>query len=88
MARDPLRSDSPTTCYNEGRDLNPGARLHRPDELGCDLLVKFSDFCKVDLRLVESTAKDYRRKMRRFLETVGKPADEVMVEDVRGYLKP
>jgi CRISPR/Cas system-associated protein Cas10 (large subunit of type III CRISPR-Cas system) len=51
--------------------LNPGARLHRPGNID-DLLVKFYDFCKVDLSLVESTAKDYRRKMRRFLEATNR----------------
>ena len=71
----------------EGRDSNPGARLHRPSNIDV-LLQEFYDFCKVDLGLAEVTAKEYRRKMRKFLKAVGKPAANVTVEDVRDYLKP
>jgi hypothetical protein len=54
-----------------GRDLNPGARLHRPGgqvraaSVG-DMLDAFCDFCRVDLGLAEATAKEYGRKMRWF----------------------
>jgi site-specific recombinase XerD len=70
--------------------LNPGARLHRPDGNGNGdhILDKFCDFCRVDLGLVANTAKDYRRKMRRFLEAVKKTPEEMTANDVRGYLKP
>jgi integrase/recombinase XerD len=92
-----LRGPKPATgsaCdeFGEGRDrdLNPGARLHRPDgnASGEDLLAKFHDFCRVDLGLLESTVKDYRRKARRFLEVVKKTPTDIAVEDVRSYLKP
>jgi integrase len=66
--------------------LNPGARLHRPN--GHSGLDGFFDFCRVDLSLAESTAKEYRRKTRRFLKAVGKSADAVTAEDVRRFLKP
>jgi len=81
------RSPSPSCFEGRGRDLNPGARLHRPGDPD-DLLDTFCDFCRVDLSLAEATAKEYRRKMRRFLEAVSKPAEAVTVEDVREYLKP
>jgi len=42
----------------------------------------------VDLRLAASTAKEYRRHARRFLETAGKPAGSVTAEDIREFLKP
>jgi integrase len=72
-----------------GRDLNPGARLHRPGGPGTDTaLLGFFDFCRVDLSLAEATAKEYRRKMRRFLAAVGRPPEAVTAEDVRGFLKP
>jgi integrase/recombinase XerD len=73
-----------------GRDLNPGARLHRPAKQGDldNLLSAFFDFCRVDLGLAEVTAKDYKRKMRRFLQTVNKAAESMTAEDVRNYLKP
>ena len=70
-----------------GRDSNPGARLHRPSNIDV-LLQDFYDFCKVDLGLSEATSKEYRRKMRRFLKAVRKPAANVTAEDIRGYLKP
>ena len=70
-----------------GRDSNPGARLHRPDNNDI-LLQEFYDFCKVDLGLAEATAKEYTRKMRRFFQAVNMPAASVTAEDVRGYLKP
>jgi len=66
--------------------LNPGARLHRPDERDMEtLLSSFCDFCRVDLSLAEATSKEYRRKMRRFLEAVGKPTESVTIEDARSY---
>ena len=69
----------------EGRDLNPGARLHRPGNVKRGkLLSDFYDFCKVDLGLAKSTAKEYRRKMRRFFGAVKKPAENVSAEDIRG----
>jgi integrase len=68
-----------------GRDLNPGARLHRQGGQGDEkLLLDFYDFCRVDLRLSDNTAKDYRR----FLATLNKPVEETTAEDVRGWLKP
>ena len=70
--------------------MNPGARLHRPDgqvNIG-DPLDAFFDFCRVDLSLAEATAKEYKRKIRRFFQAVNKPADSVTAEDVRSYLKP
>jgi integrase len=70
------------------RDLNPGARPHRQGDDGGGLLLRFYDFCRVDLRLADNTAKEYRRHMRRFLETGKKPAGSVRAEDVRGFLKP
>jgi integrase/recombinase XerD len=73
-----------------GRDLNPGARLHRLGGHGGleGLLSAFFDFCRVDLSLAEATAKEYKRKIRRFFQTVNKPAESVTAEDIRSYLKP
>lgn len=53
----------------EGRDLNPGDRLHRQGD-NDSILEKFYDFCRVDLGLAERTSKEYRRKMRRFFGAV------------------
>jgi len=69
--------------------LNPGARLHRPSqdkENPSNLLERFYDFCRVDLQLADSTAKKYRRKMRRFFAVAGKSASEIKVDDIRAYL--
>jgi integrase/recombinase XerD len=80
---------SPARVEGRGRDLNPGARLHRPGNVDRDkLLADFHDFCRVDLGLAESTAKEYKRKMRRFFKAVDKPASSITTEDIRGYLKP
>jgi site-specific recombinase XerD len=79
-----------TVVEGRGRDLNPGARLHRlggQGDLG-GLLSAFFDFCRVDLSLAEATAKEYKRKMRRFFQAVNKAAETVTAEDVRNYLKP
>jgi integrase len=81
-----LRSNS--LLEGRDRDLNPGARLHRQGDDGDGLLLRFYDFCRVDLRLADNTAKEYRRHMRRFLETAKKPAGSVRAEDVREFLKP
>ena len=81
-----LRSSS--LLEGRDRDLNPGARLHRQGDDGDGLLLRFYDFCRVDLRLADNTAKEYRRHMRRFLETAKKPAGSVRAEDVREFLKP
>jgi integrase len=40
------------------------------------------------LRLAESTAKEYRRHTKRFVEAAGKPAGSVTAEDIREFLKP
>jgi site-specific recombinase XerD/post-segregation antitoxin (ccd killing protein) len=80
---------SPISMEGRGRDSNPGARLHRPGSVNRDRLPSdFYDFCKVDLGLAEVTAKEYRRKMRRFFNAIDKPAGSVTAEDVRAYLKP
>jgi integrase len=81
-----LRSSS--LLEGRDRDLNPGARLHRQGDDGDGLLLRFYDFCRVDLRLADNTAKEYRRHMRRFLETGKKPAGSATAEDVREFLKP
>jgi site-specific recombinase XerD len=81
--------NSPPHREGRGLDLNPDDRLHRPGNVSGDkLLDDFHDFCKVDLGLAEVTAKEYRRKMRRFFQAVDKPASSVTAEDVRAYLKP
>jgi integrase/recombinase XerD len=79
-----------TVVEGRGRDLNPGARLHRLGGQGGleGSLSAFFDFCRVDLSLAEATAKEYRRKIRRFFQAVNKPAESVTAEDVRSYLKP
>jgi integrase/recombinase XerD len=83
------RLGSPPRREGRGRDSNPGARLHRPGNVNRGkLLSDFYDFCKVDLGLAESTAKEYRRKMKRFFQAINKPASNVTAEDVRAYLKP
>jgi len=85
-----LATGSPCDEFGEGRDrdLNPGARLHRQGDDGDGLLLRFYDFCRVDLRLADNTAKEYRRHMRRFLETAKKPAGSATAEDIREFLKP
>jgi len=81
--------NSQTDREGRGRDLNPGARLHRPGSVNRDkLLADFHDFCRVDLGLAEVTAKEYRRKMRRLFKAVDKSASNMTTEDIRGYLKP
>jgi integrase/recombinase XerD len=79
-----------TVVEGRGRDLNPGARLHRLGGHGGleGSLSAFFDFCRVDLSLAEATAKEYKRKIRRFFQAVNKAAESVTAEDVRSYLKP
>jgi len=80
---------SQTDREGRGRDLNPGARLHRPGNVKRGkLLDDFFDFCKVDLGLAETTAKEYKRKMKRFFKAIDKPASSITAEDIRTYLKP
>ena len=84
-----LNSHALGNLWGRGRDSDPGARLHRPGGKDTDGLLRgFFDFCRVDLSLSEATAKEYRRKTRRFLSAVNKPHNEVTAEDVRAYLKP
>lgn len=70
--------------------MNPGAGLQRPGGHGGleGLVSALFDFCRVDLGLAEATAKEYKRKIRRFFQAVNKPAESVTAEDVRSYLKP
>ena len=52
-----------------------------------DLLKKFNDFCIVDKRLTNSTAKLHQYNVDRFLRQLNVSLNEVKIDDVREYLK-
>ena len=47
----------------------------------------FADFMKVDLRLKDVTITDHLSCMQKFFDTVRKPLNSVVVQDIRGFLK-
>ncbi|MEM0007883.1 MAG: tyrosine-type recombinase/integrase [Candidatus Bathyarchaeia archaeon] len=83
--------------WGRGRDLNPGAGLHRYDKtptvsyhlpLSEGLVEGFADFLRVDLRLSEVTVKEHLFEVKRFLEWFRDSGfRNVSREVVREYLK-
>jgi integrase len=71
-----------------GPDLNrrPSARqaLGMPTE---ELLTKFREFLKVDLRRSDKTAYEHKYYIKKFLNALTKPVEDATIEDVRQYLK-
>jgi integrase/recombinase XerD len=51
------------------------------------LLTRFREFLKVDLRRSDKTAYEHTYYIKRFLNELPKPVESVTVEDVREYLK-
>jgi integrase len=71
-----------------GPDLNrrPSAR-QAPGMPTEELLLKFREFLKVDLRRSSKTAYEHTYYVKKFLNELPKPIESVSVEDVRHYLK-
>jgi len=70
-----------------GRDLNPGAGLHRPST---SILAAFADFLRIDLRLSKATVKEHSYEIRRFLTWLEEDdisLNKVSRATVRDYLK-
>jgi len=51
-----------------------------------EVVEKFVEFCRVNLRLGELTTKDHKQRIKRFLKTIGKPIVEITEDDIRSYL--
>jgi integrase len=58
----------------------------QPEEID-DLLERFRDFVLVDLRRDKKTSHDHTYYVRKFLEQLSKPADTIVIEDVRAYFR-
>jgi integrase len=71
-----------------GPDLNrrPSAR-QAPGIPSKELLTRFREFLKVDLRRSGKTAYEHTYYIKKFLNELPKPVESVTVEDVRNYLK-
>jgi len=71
-----------------GPDLNrrPSAR-QAPGIPTEELLTKFREFLKVDLRRSSKTAYEHTYCVKKFLNALTKPVETATVEDVREYLK-
>jgi len=71
-----------------GPDLNrrPSAR-QAPGMPTEELLTKFREFLKVDLRRSDKTAYEHKYYIKKFLNTLTKPVENATIEDVRQYLK-
>jgi integrase len=71
-----------------GPDLNrrPSAR-QAPGIPSEQLLTKFREFLKVDLRRSDKTAYEHTYYIKKFLNELPKPVESATVEDVREYLK-
>jgi len=52
-----------------------------------ELLTKFREFLKVDLRRSEKTAYEHTYYIKKFLTALKKPVEDATIEDVRQYLK-
>jgi len=75
-------------CWWAGPDLNrrPSAR-QAPGIPTEELLTKFREFLKVDLRRSSKTAYEHTYYVKKFLNALTKPVESTTAEDVRGYLK-
>ena len=71
-----------------GPDLNrrPSAR-QAPGTSTIELLTRFREFLKVDLRRSDKTAYEHTYYIKKFLNELPKSIESVSVEDVRHYLK-
>ena len=76
------------SVWGAGPDLNrrPSAR-QAPGTPSEELLTRFREFLKVDLRRSDKTAYEHTYYIRRFLNELPKPVESTTVEDVREYLK-
>jgi integrase len=52
-----------------------------------ELLTKFREFLKVDLRRSDKTAYEHTYYVKKFLNAMTKPVESTTIEDVREYLK-
>jgi hypothetical protein len=52
-----------------------------------ELLKRFREFLKVDLRRSDKTAYEHTYYIKKFLKELPKPVEDATIEDVRQYLK-
>ncbi len=71
-----------------GPDLNrrPSAR-QAPGMPAEELLTKFREFLKVDLRRSDKTAYEHKYYIKKFLNALTKPVEDATIEDVRKLLE-
>ena len=83
-----FKSTSKNCLWWAAPDLNrrPSAR-QAPGIPSEELLKRFREFLKVDLRRSEKTAYEHTYYIKKFLNELLKPIESVTVEDVRDYLK-
>ncbi len=87
-SRNNFESTDKKSKWWAGPDLNrrPSAR-QAPGTSTEELLTKFREFLKVDLRRSDKTAYEHTYYIKRFLNELPKPVASATVEDVREYLK-
>jgi integrase len=83
-----LDSASKNCLWWAGPDLNrrPSAR-QAPGISSEELLTRFREFLKIDLRRSDKTAYEHTYYIKKFLNELPKPVVSTTVEDVREYLK-
>jgi integrase len=83
-----IRNNGNVGVWWAGPDLNrrPSAR-QAPGLPSEQLLTRFREFLKVDLRRSDKTAYEHTYYIKKFLNELPKPVESATVEDVREYLK-
>jgi integrase len=83
-----MLSSGNNSCWWAGPELNqrPSAR-QAPGIPTEELLVKFREFLKVDLRRSDKTAYEHTYYIKKFLNELPKPVEATTAEDIRAYLK-
>jgi integrase len=75
-------------CGGAGPDLNRRPSVRQAPGIPSEqLLIRFREFLKVDLRRSDKTAYEHTYYVKKFLNELLKPAESVTVEDLRDYLK-
>jgi hypothetical protein len=67
-------------------DRRPSAR-QAPGIPTEELLIRFREFLKVDLRRSDKTAYEHTYYVKKFLNELPKPIETVTADDIREYLK-
>jgi hypothetical protein len=74
-------------CWWAGPDLNPRPSARQAPGIPAEeLLTKFKEFLRVDLRRSSKTAYEHTYYVKKLLNVLTKPVELTTVEDVREYL--